>query len=133
MGSFHIAGGLRYDVAFLCPRPTIIRLALSRRLERPFAGSGATLVFKRDWGSGVKGSPLAHRCVVVVACNAIIECEPYGVVFFCVSVFGVVLVLLGYTAVVLALHELSATVNVELSTVRQCFGICGAQLFLWAL
>lgn len=28
------------------------------------AGSpAATLVFKRDWGSGVSGSPLAHRCV----------------------------------------------------------------------
>lgn len=31
------------------------------------SGSTAGLVFKRDWGSGVDGSPLAHRCAAVDA------------------------------------------------------------------
>lgn len=32
-------------------------------VSKPETTSG--LVFKRDWGSGVSGSPLAHRCVRV--------------------------------------------------------------------
>lgn len=36
------------------------------------AGATVGLVFKRDWGSGVEGSPLAHRCVMFRADGCII-------------------------------------------------------------